>query len=103
MLCNVSSNNNMTGSSLVGKKIERSPKLLSLAVVVKKIPWDVLFLLGGGYAIANGCEVLLLSNNHPFVANVAKQREHQVPERHVLCLVHHYFTDARKISWFYLG
>ena len=24
---------------------------------MKKTPWDVLVLLGGGYAIAEGCEV----------------------------------------------
>ena len=26
---------------------------------MKKTPWDVLFILGGGYAIAAGCKVIV--------------------------------------------
>lgn len=39
-----------------GKKFERSEKLLDMDIVMKKTPWDVLILLGGGYAIAHGCK-----------------------------------------------
>ena len=45
------------GLPTVGKKIQRSEKLLTMETVMLKTPWDVLLLLGGGYAIAEGCEV----------------------------------------------
>lgn len=39
-----------------GMKFSRSKKLLTMQTVMEKTPWDVLLLLGGGYAIAAGCE-----------------------------------------------
>ncbi|XP_060703888.1 Na(+)/citrate cotransporter-like isoform X2 [Hemiscyllium ocellatum] len=38
-----------------------SPRLLSWDVVHHKLPWNVVFLLGGGFALAKGCEVSGLS------------------------------------------
>ncbi|XP_063689332.1 Na(+)/citrate cotransporter-like [Bolinopsis microptera] len=39
-----------------GKRFTRVKRLLDLETVMKKTPWDVLFILGGGYAIAAGCK-----------------------------------------------
>ncbi|KAL5270158.1 hypothetical protein ACHWQZ_G001031 [Mnemiopsis leidyi] len=38
------------------EKFTRIKRLLDLETVLKKTPWDVLFILGGGYAIAAGCK-----------------------------------------------
>jgi len=38
-----------------GTKLKRIPRLLDMDTVMRKTPWDVLFILGGGYAIAAGC------------------------------------------------
>ena len=43
--------------SLLGTKLKRIPRLLDMDTVMRKTPWDVLFILGGGYAIAAGCSV----------------------------------------------
>ncbi|KAL5262736.1 hypothetical protein ACHWQZ_G008214 [Mnemiopsis leidyi] len=60
LLFNIPKENPLEGTFLwrspPGKKFKRSEKLLTMDVVMKKTPWDVLVLLGGGYAIAEGCE-----------------------------------------------
>ncbi|KAK2174476.1 hypothetical protein NP493_799g03000 [Ridgeia piscesae] len=42
-------------------RIEASPSLLEWGSVVAKFPWGVLILIGGGFALANVCEVSGLS------------------------------------------
>ncbi|XP_063693484.1 Na(+)/citrate cotransporter-like [Bolinopsis microptera] len=60
VLFNIPTENPLEGTWLwkapPGKKFKRSEKLLTMETVMKKTPWDVLILLGGGYAIAEGCE-----------------------------------------------
>lgn len=34
------------------------PRLLDWKSVEKNLPWGVLILMGGGFAMADGCEVL---------------------------------------------
>ena len=48
---------------LGAKDFTRIKRLLDLDTVMKKTPWDVLFILGGGYAIAAGCKVYSLTSN----------------------------------------
>lgn len=38
------------------ERFTRIKRLLDLDTVMKKTPWDILFILGGGYAIAAGCK-----------------------------------------------
>ena len=47
---------------LGAKDFTRIKRLLDLDTVLKKTPWDVLFILGGGYAIAAGCKVNVPKN-----------------------------------------
>lgn len=40
-----------------GKKIKAPKTLLNWKVVHEKMPWNIILLLGGGYALAKGSEV----------------------------------------------
>lgn len=39
------------------KKFKAPPTLLEWKVVHKRMPWNIILLLGGGYALASGSEV----------------------------------------------
>lgn len=41
----------------LGKKIKAPKTLLNWKVVHEKMPWNIILLLGGGYALAKGSEV----------------------------------------------
>ncbi|KAM6373048.1 solute carrier family 13 member 2 [Pluvialis apricaria] len=56
---NISRNNNQTGSK---SKFRAPPALLEWKVVHEKMPWNIVFLLGGGFALAKGSEVSGLSS-----------------------------------------
>lgn len=43
---------------LAGKKVKAPPALLNWAVVHQRMPWHIILLLGGGYALAAGSEVI---------------------------------------------
>ncbi|XP_031652822.1 solute carrier family 13 member 2-like isoform X2 [Oncorhynchus kisutch] len=49
------------GYSEDGKPLKAPPTLLNWDVVQKKMPWNILLLLGGGFALARGSEVSGLS------------------------------------------
>ncbi|XP_043855499.1 solute carrier family 13 member 2-like [Dromiciops gliroides] len=42
-------------------KLKAPPALLTWDIVNKKMPWNIVFLLGGGFALARGCETSGLS------------------------------------------
>ncbi|XP_029956190.1 solute carrier family 13 member 2 [Salarias fasciatus] len=44
-----------------GKRVEALPPLLNWQVVHERMPWNIVLLLGGGYALAKGSEVSKLS------------------------------------------
>ncbi|CAN9501100.1 unnamed protein product [Ophioblennius macclurei] len=45
-----------------GKLVKAPPTLLNWDVVHERMPWNIVLLLGGGYALAKGSEVSQLSN-----------------------------------------
>lgn len=49
-----------------------TPRLLTWKVVQKKLPWGIVLLLGGGFALAKGSEVsdvtMMLGNLFVFLA-----------------------------------
>ena len=46
------------GDSKSGKRLERVEPLLPWKVAVDKVPWGLIFLLGGGFAMAHASEVV---------------------------------------------
>lgn len=38
-------------------KLKGPPTLLNWKTVNEKMPWNIVFLMGGGFALAKGCEV----------------------------------------------
>lgn len=53
---------------LIGKMVKSPPTLLDWQVVHERMPWNIILLLGGGFALAAGSEVrtlcFLLLRNH---------------------------------------
>lgn len=47
---------------LTGKMVKSPPNLLNWQVVHERMPWNIILLLGGGFALAAGSEVRLLTN-----------------------------------------
>lgn len=45
------------GSAGALQSASSTPRLLSWKVVQKKLPWGIVLLLGGGFALAKGSEV----------------------------------------------
>lgn len=45
---------------LIGAPAEAPSPLLNWDIVHEKMPWNILLLLGGGYALAHGSEVMQL-------------------------------------------
>lgn len=44
------------------KPITSSPSILNWKTVEKKLPWGVILIFGGGFALAEGCNVSGLSD-----------------------------------------
>lgn len=42
---------------LTGKMVKTPPTLLNWQVVHERMPWNIILLLGGGFALAAGSEV----------------------------------------------
>lgn len=42
---------------LTGKTVKAPPTLLNWQVVHERMPWNIILLLGGGFALAAGSEV----------------------------------------------
>ena len=45
------------GFTFTGKQIKAPPTLLNWQVVHERMPWNIILLLGGGFALAAGSEV----------------------------------------------
>lgn len=43
--------------ALTGKMVKSPPTLLTWQVVHERMPWNIILLLGGGFALAAGSEV----------------------------------------------
>nr|XP_020470500.1 solute carrier family 13 member 5-like [Monopterus albus] len=70
-----------------------TPRLLTWKFVQKKIPWSIMFLLGGGFALAKGSEESGLSN---WMGNQMTPLQHIPPwaVAIILCLVIATFTEC---------
>lgn len=51
---------------LPGAPAEAPTPLLNWDIVHEKMPWNILLLLGGGFALAHGSEVMQLIIKSPF-------------------------------------